>query len=326
MELRQLKHFLAVVDTGSFSAAAKLLGLTQQALSKSIASLEDTTGVRLFDRDTRNLSLTQFGEMLASHARNIDAEAQQFHRHVDDVLGVKSGRLMIGAGPTAAGHIVAAAVQRLTAARPKLRISVIDGNTDTLTPMMLRGALDVIVCVQDDPRDNPLVISEVISQEPVRLLAGASHPLVQKNGPNQRKVKLAQTLDHPWMLGWRTATMAKNVNALFAAHKLKAPTAALNTTSVTFARAVLSHGQHLAVLPEHLFAPELASGALSVIPLDADLATWANPITLSYRRNSTRSPATMSLVTQLYAVAGDLGAKPPQNKAQKRPAKLAARQ
>lgn len=72
-------------------------------------------------------------------------------------------------------------MQRPTAARPKLRISVIDGNTDTLTPMMLRGALDVIVCVQDDPRDNPLVIfREVISQEPVRLLAGASHPLVQK--------------------------------------------------------------------------------------------------------------------------------------------------
>ncbi len=301
MELRQLKHFLAVIDTGSFSAAAKQLGLSQQALSKSIAALEDITGVRLFDRDTRNLNLTTFGDMLASHARNIDAEAQQFHRHVDDVLGVKSGRLMIGAGPTAAGHIVADAVAHLAKARPKLRISVIDGNTDTLTPMLLRGALDVIVCVQDEPNDNPLVISENLYSEPMRLIAGANHPLAK-----QRKVKPADTLDHPWMLGWRSASMAKAVNALFASHKLKAPIAALETTSVTFARAILAEGQHLAVLPQQLFAPELKSGALAILPLEADLSAWANPITLSYRRNSTRSPATMALVTQMYAAAQGL--------------------
>jgi DNA-binding transcriptional LysR family regulator len=298
MELRQLKHFLAVVDTGSFSAAAKALGLTQQALSKSIAALEDTTGVRLFDRNTRNLSLTQFGEMLASHARNIDAEAQQFTRHVDDVLGVKSGRLMIGAGPTAAGHIVAEAVHRLALARPKLRISVVDGNTETLTPMLLRGALDVVVCVQDEPHEDPLVISEIISREPMRLLAGQHHPLAKA-----RKVKLADTVQFPWMLGWRTTGMARHVDALFAAHKLKAPAASLDTTSVMFARRVLAYGQHLAVLPEHLFMPEIESGVLAVVPLDADIRTWTNPITLSYRRNSTRSPATMALVTHLYDVA-----------------------
>jgi DNA-binding transcriptional LysR family regulator len=313
MELRQLKHFLAVIDTGSFSAAAKHLGLSQQALSKSIAALEDTTGVRLFDRDTRNLNLTTFGEMLANHARNMDAEAQQFHRHVDDVMGVKSGRLMIGAGPTAAGHIVAEAVARLTSARPKLHVSVIDGNTDTLTPMMLRGALDVIVCVQDEPRDNPLVISEALYTEPMRLIAGANHPLAK-----QRKVKLEHTLHHPWMLGWRTASMAKAVNALFASHKLKAPAATLETTSTTFARAILAEGQHLAVMPQHLFAPELASGTLAIVPLDADLSGWANPITLSYRRNSTRSPATMALVTQLYAAAKNAPSNRPKTQAPRR--------
>lgn len=310
MELRQLKHFLSVIECGSFSAAAKQLGLSQQALSKSIAALEDTTGVRLFDRDTRNLSLTNFGEMLAAHARNIDAEAQQFHRHVDDVLGVKSGRLMIGAGPTAAGHIVAEAVNRLTIARPRLRISVMDGNTETLTPMLLRGALDVIVCVQDDATDNPLVTQEVIFQERLRLLAGATHPLA-----SMRKVKLSQTTAYPWMLGWRNEGLAKSVARLFSARDLKPPVAALDTTSVTFARSVLGYGRHLAVLPEHLFAPELAAGSLAALALDANLTEWSNPITLSYRRNSTRSPATMSLVTQLYDAArkmADAAPKTPQ--------------
>lgn len=299
MELRQLRHFLSVVDTGSFSAAAKHVGVSQQALSKSIAALEGASGVRLFDRDTRNLKLTPFGDMLLAHARNIEAETQQFHRHVDDVLGVKSGRLMIGAGPSAAGHVVADAVARLALARPKLRISVIDGNAETLTPMLLRGALDAIVCVEDEPSHHALVATETLFHQRVRLLAGASHPLA-----GQRKVKLVRTTEYPWLLGWRTAGLARAVTRLFAARDLKPPTTLLDTTSVTFARAILGLGRHLAVLPEHLFAPELTSGVLSAVALDADLSDWINPVVLSYRRNATRSPATMAFVTQLYEIVG----------------------
>lgn len=304
MELRQLRHFLAVVETGNFSSAARQLGLSQQALSKSIAGLEADAGVRLFDRDTRNVKLTNFGEMLTAHARNIDAEAQQFHRHLDDILGVKSGHLMIGAGPTAAGHIVAAAVHRLAQARPRLHVSVLDGNTETLTPLLLRGALDVVVCVQDEAVEHPLVTQEVIFEERLRLLAGATHPLTDR-----RKVKPAQTTTFPWLLGWRTASMAKNVARLFSARGLKQPAATLDTTSVNFARGILGFGRHLAVLPEHLFASELAAGMLKTVALDADLSDWTHPVLLSYRRNAARAPATMALVAQLYDVARALKAR-----------------
>src|SRR5689334_24143809 len=127
MEMRQLKQFLAVVDRGSFSGAASALGLTQQALSKGIANLEDELGVRVFDRDTRNVTLSRFGEMLLAHARNIDAEAQQFRRHLDDTIGIRSGNLKIGVGLTAANYVVPFVVNRLIAKRTNLRVSVIDG-------------------------------------------------------------------------------------------------------------------------------------------------------------------------------------------------------
>ena len=112
MELRRVKHFLAVVDQGSFTAAAQKLGVSQQAVSKSINVLEDELGVRLFERDTRLVTLSRFGELLLSHARNIDAEAQQFKRHLEDAVGVRSGRLVIGAGLTATTYILPLVLRR----------------------------------------------------------------------------------------------------------------------------------------------------------------------------------------------------------------------
>lgn len=306
MELRQLRHFLAVVDTGSFSAAAKQLGLSQQALSKSIGALEHVSGVRLFDRNTRNVSLTPFGDMLLAHARTIDAEAQQFLRHVDDALGVKSGRLIVGAGASVGGPIVAAAAARLIAARPKLRISVIDGTTATLVPLLLRGALDAVVCVEDEPINDPLVATEPLFRQRLRLLAGSDHPLA-----GSRKLRPARTLDYPWLLGWRTAVMAKQVARVFTARGLKPPVAAIETNSVTFARALLADGRHLAVLPEMLLAPDVASGSIVPLALDADLADWENRVTLNYRRNAARSPATMAFVSQLYEIAREQGGQSP---------------
>lgn len=69
-------QFLAVVDRGSFSGASSSLGITQQALSKGISNLEDELGVRVFDRDTRNVTLPRFGKMLLEGTYNTQHEQE----------------------------------------------------------------------------------------------------------------------------------------------------------------------------------------------------------------------------------------------------------
>lgn len=296
MEMRQVRQFLAVVDRGSFSGAAAVLGITQQALSKGIANLEDELGVRIFDRDTRHVRLSRFGEILLSHARNIDAEAQQFRRHLDDAVGVRSGHLKIGVGLTAATYVVPYIVNRLLQKRANLRISVIDGTAATLTPMLLRGELDAILCVIAAPLEDALVKQEVLFTEKLRVLANARHDLAAA-----RRVNLKQLLSYPWFVGWSPGGFDPVIADSFAREGLSPPVPKIETTSLPFARALLTDASYLTVLPEHLFSAEIAARTVTLLDVK-DQAGWERPMTLCYRRNSARSPATMAMVDELEAL------------------------
>ena len=301
MEFRQVRHFLSVVEQGSFSGAASALGLTQQTLSKSIANLENELGVRLFDRDTRNCDLTSYGELLLQYAQNIDAEERQFQRHLDDVLGIRSGHLRIGAGLTTGVHIVPSAIKRLKEKRKNLKVTVVDGTSRSLLPLLLRGELDIIVCVIANPIEDSLIHTEVLFEESLCLLAASNHPL-----SNKKSVKLDQTLKYPWLVGWTPGGIDESVRASFAANKLSPPTPKLESTSYTFVRSILTTTNHLAILPEHLFEIDIQSDALRVLPLKAELQRWKRPMAICYRRNSTRSPATMACINELEWVTENL--------------------
>jgi DNA-binding transcriptional LysR family regulator len=300
MELRQLKHFLAVVETGSFSRAAEQLSLTPQALSKSIAALEEAVGVRLLDRTSRHVALTQYGELLHSHATTITAEAAQFTRQLDDILGVKSGRLIIGAGPTAAGSIVAPALDRLRSLQPKLKISVLGGAATTLLPMLLRGQVDVLISVMQDEIEDPLIEQQTLMMEKLVLIAGARHPLA-----GRVRVPLEATAESPWLVGWKPDGLDPGVEKAFRERGLTPPVNRLHTTSETFARDMLARNEYVALFPEDLFARDVQAGILTRLDVDVDTSGWVRPIKLIYRRKSTRSPAAVAFVGAIRRVLAE---------------------
>src|SRR5690606_36359866 len=102
MEIRQLRHFLALMETRSYWRAAEMCHLTPQALSKSIRRFEESLGVRLFDRDSRSVNPTLFAERIEAYARNIDAEVRSLRRDLDQMLGTVTNDLAIGVGAAAA--------------------------------------------------------------------------------------------------------------------------------------------------------------------------------------------------------------------------------
>ena len=91
MELRQLSHFLAVVDAGSLTLAADREGLTQQALSKSLARLELELGGKLFERAARGMVLSRLGDAIAEHARQVLADAGRLRHAASAELGLQRG-------------------------------------------------------------------------------------------------------------------------------------------------------------------------------------------------------------------------------------------
>ena len=106
IESRRLRHFLAVFELGSIGQAADKLLLTQPALSKSLRSLEDELGARLFDRTPMGVVATVFGEALAMHAKAIEAQLRSAEAAIGALRGKAKGRVTVGIGPSVAPSLM----------------------------------------------------------------------------------------------------------------------------------------------------------------------------------------------------------------------------
>ena len=96
MELRQLRAFVKIAETCSFSLAAKELYATQSALSQSLKKLEDELGAKLFNRNNHNVGLTEAGDALLPYAKRTIEDADNCVYKMNDLMNMKCGTLNIG--------------------------------------------------------------------------------------------------------------------------------------------------------------------------------------------------------------------------------------
>lgn len=123
--LQAMRHFVTVVDCGSFSAAARQLRIGQPALSKSVALLEDRLGVQLIIRSTRSHSLTEAGQRFYDGARLALEEADAAEAAARETASALSGNLRIAAPPVYASQVVIPLLPGFQALHPELRIELI---------------------------------------------------------------------------------------------------------------------------------------------------------------------------------------------------------
>src|SRR5256885_9462314 len=118
MRLQQLRYFVAVAELRHFTQAADRIGVAQPSLSKQIHSLEADLGTALFARGRGGVTLTQAGETLLPLAIRIVADVDAARRAVQQVLGVRRGRVRLGATPSICVSIVPGLLHRFRAAHP----------------------------------------------------------------------------------------------------------------------------------------------------------------------------------------------------------------
>ncbi len=174
VELKRLRHFVAVAESGGISAAARKLGLTQPALSRQIKALEDDLGVTLLDRGARSFSLTPAADALLADVRKLldfcDAMTSR-------VRAAAAGLpLRIGYSPSLAGDFLPFAIESFTQLHPGLRVSLHDASSLEMQQALLEGRLDLMVTV-------PCTAADVIHWTTLRecgwrLAMSARHRLV----------------------------------------------------------------------------------------------------------------------------------------------------
>ena len=145
MELRRLRHFLAVVEQGNFGRAAVASHITQPALSRSIQALEAEVGAVLLDRRPSGIELTDMGRLVLRHAATLDASARDLDREISLAKGLELGELRIGVGPWGGAVLVAGAIGRLHSQHPQLTIRVVVAPWRELPGRLRDRHVDVIV-------------------------------------------------------------------------------------------------------------------------------------------------------------------------------------
>ena len=141
--LRQLRTLLAAVETGSVSAAARLLGLTQPAASQQLRDLERVLGVRLLDRARGRMIPTAAGEAVLDPARRAQAAAEDVVAAAGRHHGGEVGRVRLGTGATACIYLLPGVLAAARERMPGLEITVATGNTPDMLRQVEAGGLDI---------------------------------------------------------------------------------------------------------------------------------------------------------------------------------------
>jgi molybdate transport repressor ModE-like protein len=293
---RRLAHLAAAARCGSLTAAAAELGLTQPALSKSIAELERTFGVPLLERGRFGASPTAAGEALIARGRAIEAELRAAVDEIDAIRGAHRGRIVVGCGPSEATRLLPLALEALHASDPGLRVTVLYGLNEALMPMVRRGEVDFALSSVPRTASDPELQHETLHTDTAVVVAHADHPLAAR-----RSVKPVELAGQRWVLARRRELERRALDELFLQAGLKPIDAEIETTSAVLMKTVVLQGRHLSFLPREMIHWEERAGLLRPVPVVA--SQWARAVGITRRRRGRTTPAAAALVAALRIVA-----------------------
>jgi len=178
MELQQLRYFVAVAQTESFSRAAVACHVSQPSLSQQIAKLEKQLGRKLFDRLNRRVALTDAGRMLLDQATMILSAVEDTQKRLRDADDFQDARLTVGAIPTIAPYLLPGALKTFSKHFPDVELMVHEDVTTHLIASLVAGEVDVALLAL--PIEDERIETETLFSEPLRLALPPGHALEKR--------------------------------------------------------------------------------------------------------------------------------------------------
>lgn len=203
---RLIDAFLALEETKHFGLAAQRCNVSPSALSQSISRLEAQLGIKLFDRDTRNVSLTPEGEIFAQGANRIAAEIRSTLEDIGDRLQKKAGRISLAAPPSMASNWLPERMAVFKSRFPNIELRLSDVVSDQCIDLIRQGQADIAINAQPG---NPLELdSQILFHEPMFLICHSSHPFAR-----EKSISLKELKKQPFIHTIRTGSVWQHVQS-----------------------------------------------------------------------------------------------------------------
>lgn len=264
MDLANLSAFIAVAETGSFSSAGERLFLTQPAISKRIASLEQQLDTRLFDRLGREVNLTEAGRALLPRAYQILNVLDDTRRALTNLNGEISGRLTLATSHHIGLHRLPPLLRTFTRAHPQVALDIQFLDSEVAYEEILHGRAELAV-ITLAPETREPVHAVPVWDDPLDFVAAPEHPLAR-----MPHVSLTDVAGHPAVFPGGNTFTHHIVQRLFQAQGLS-PNIGMSTNYLETIKMMVSIGLAWSVLPRTMLDEQVVRLALPDIQLQRRL-------------------------------------------------------
>jgi DNA-binding transcriptional LysR family regulator len=284
LKLRDLHILLAVAQRGSMAKAAAELAISQPAVSKAIADMEHTLGLRLLDRGRNGIEPTAYGRALVRRGVAIFDELKQGVEELEFLVDPTRGKLTIGSTESIAAGLLPAVIERFSRQYPGVRLNVVQAVISTLHYRELRErSIDLMLgripanFAEDD------LAADVLFDDQVVVVVGRRSRWV-----NARRLKLTDLADAPWILPPAETLPGALAADLFRAGGLQTPPAPITTLSIHLCCQLTASGHFVTTLPTSILRFNGKNLALKVLPIR--LPVQPRPVCVVTLKNRTPSP------------------------------------
>jgi DNA-binding transcriptional LysR family regulator len=295
--LRQLRILAAVVEEESFSAAAKVLHLTQPAVSLQVKELERECGMALIDRSGRRLAITEAGRELVRAAQGVERELKEADDAIAALKGLKSGQLTVTVISTAL-YFAPRLLGEFRRRHPGVKLRLDVCNREAIIGHLERDDVDVAIMGRPPKELAIACASETFAPHPHVAIAAPSHPLARR-----KRIPVKRLLEEPFIAREPGSGTRLIGEQLFEKHGVEfAPTLVMNSTE-SIKQAVIA-GMGVSFLSLHTVGLETATGTLRILDVVGTpvVRRWY----LVHRKAKRLSPAALAFRSFMLAEAAGL--------------------
>ena len=294
LDLRDLRYFEAIAETGHLGRAARKVFRSQPALTGCVRRLEEALGTPLFERVGRGIRLTAAGEALASRARSLRIASEDAVREIGDLGRGLAGMIRVGTVPTVARFLLPPLTREFLEEAPGVTIKAMIGQNDVLRNALKAGELDLIVSFTPRSDESELVHHDILEDEVV-VVASRAHPV------HRKRARMKDLLDYRWVLASPGVATRQWIDHAFTTRGLPAPRVQIETNILLMLPPLIEKNQLLSFVSRRHAG---RGSALREVPLKE--TTMRRTFAVTYRRDSYLSPAGRRFVELLRSRAVEL--------------------
>lgn len=299
MKIKSIEAFVATVEGGSIHAAARDMGLSQPAISKTLKALEEELGVPLLTRGTRGVYLTDYGKRFFQRAKTILQESQKAISELEQMQGKTNSKISILLSPAASMQLAPTVLRQFRYQHPNVKIHIFEGLAPLAIEKLRTSEVDFAICAATENRvpKNEFELAPVMDV-PMAIIGRAGHPLVASES-------LKELQQASWVQIGAGGNLTPLIHDYFIQNQLNAPDIAVECHSFTSSLAMILNTDLLGMVPVawinnpiyrtqfsqiHVKEGGISNRLQLVLSRDKPLTPIASKLAFHFKRQSEHGP------------------------------------